>query len=134
MPVDGARVALRRLASHGLRLGVVSNADGTVEEQLRRSRLCQVGDGEGVAVVAIVDSFVVGVAKPDPAIFREVVARMGVEAQRTIYVGDSLRYDVRGAEAAGLRPLHFDPFQLCPRPDGHEHPRSLREMQVAVLD
>ena len=41
---------------------------------LRRSGVCQVGPGAGVAVRCVVDSHVVGVAKPDPAIFDHAVA------------------------------------------------------------
>ncbi len=134
LPVGGAQEGLQRLASRDVKLGVVSNSDGTVEEQLRRSRLCQIGVGDGVAVLAIVDSYVIGMAKPDPAIFSEAVARMGVRAERSIYVGDSLRYDVRGAEAAGLRPLHFDPYQLCSRADGHRHVRSLLDVEEVLLN
>ena len=49
-------------------MGVVSNASGQIEAVLARET-CQVGDGPHVAMRVIVDSDVVGVAKPDPAIF-----------------------------------------------------------------
>ena len=42
-----------------------------------------------------------------------------------LHVGDSLRYDVAGALAAGLQPVHMDPYAFCPAPDGHPHVRSL---------
>ncbi|HEY0582335.1 MAG TPA: hypothetical protein VGE94_09135, partial [Chloroflexota bacterium] len=48
--VRGSVAGLRRLAATGLKLGIVSNADGTIEEQLRRSQICQVGEGLGVPV------------------------------------------------------------------------------------
>ena len=64
----------------------------------------------------------VGVAKPDPAIFRIALDALGVPADGSVlHVGDSLRYDVAGARAAGLRPVHMDPYGLCPAPDGHAH-------------
>ena len=34
-----------------------------------------------------------------------------------IYVGDSVKHDVRSAEAAGITPLHFDPLGLCNESD-----------------
>ncbi len=77
----------------------------------------------------VVDSAVVGVAKPDPAIFSIALDALGVPASRTVlYVGDSLRYDVAGAVAAGLQPVHLDPHGFCPLPSGHPHVRSLAEL------
>ena len=81
----------------------------------------------------IVDSAVVGVAKPDPRIFGFALDALGVPAGHTVlHVGDSLRYDVAGALAAGLRPVHMDPYQLCPRPDGHLHVSSLAALAELV--
>jgi putative hydrolase of the HAD superfamily len=126
--VRGTGLGLRRLAATGLKLGVISNADGTVERQLRRAGICQIGPGRGTPMVVIVDSAVFGVAKPDPSIFQHAVAALKVAPARSLYVGDSLRFDVRGAAAAGLRPVHFDPYRLCPAPDGHPHVTALVQL------
>ena len=72
------------------------------------------------------DSQVVGVAKPDPAIFDFAVPVLGKAPSDVIYVGDSVKYDVRSAEAAGMTPLHFDPFGLCQAID-HAHVASVGE-------
>ncbi len=40
--------------------------------------------------------------KPDPAIYRPVLAMLGTAPGRTLAVGDSLRTDIAGAAAAGL--------------------------------
>ena len=119
--VRGSVEGLRGLAKTGVKLGIVSNSDGTVEEQLRRGKICQVGEGLGVPVLAIIDSGVVGVSKPAADIFRHALEPIGVKPERALYVGDSVRYDIRGARAAGLAPLHFDPYQLCPERDDHPH-------------
>jgi FMN phosphatase YigB (HAD superfamily) len=55
------------------------------------------------------------------------VATLGVDSGRSVYVGDSLFYDVAGARAAGLVPLHFDPFLLCTG-DDHGHIEGLKEL------
>lgn len=119
-----ARSALTTLAALGLPVAVVSNADGTAEAQLRRHRLAQVGDGPGLAVAAVVDSAVVGVAKPDPAIFAPALAALDVAAGDCRYVGDTVTFDVAGARAAGMECLHLDPFGTCPARD-HDHARTL---------
>ena len=40
--------------------------------------------------------------KPDPAIYRLAVAKLGIDPKRLAVVGDALETDVKGAEAAGL--------------------------------
>lgn len=114
-PVVETVTAMERLGEAGVLLGVVSNAAGQVEGLIRNLGLCQVGPGGGVPVEVVVDSGVVGVEKPDPAVFApalEVMAARGVDPARIGYVGDSLRYDVAGARAAGLVPLLLDPYDL----------------------
>ena len=66
--IPESRSALDRLAAVGVPMGVVSNASGQIEGVLAHE-ICQVGDGSHVAMRCVVDSDVVGVAKPDPAIF-----------------------------------------------------------------
>jgi putative hydrolase of the HAD superfamily len=127
-PVSGSVDGLRRVAASGLKLGIVSNADGSIEEQLRRSEICQVGEGLGVPVLAIVDSHVVGVEKPAAAIFSHALDPIGVVPERALYVGDTVRYDVRGARAAGLHPLHYDPFGLCSQRSDHPHAASFDDI------
>ncbi|HEX8968411.1 MAG TPA: HAD family hydrolase [Chloroflexota bacterium] len=127
--VRGSVAGLRRLASRGLRLGIVSNADGTIEEQLRRGEICQVGEGLGVPVLAIIDSGVVGVSKPAAEIFRHALDPIGVAPERAVYVGDTVKYDIRGARAAGLKPVHFDPYELCASRADHAHVRSLGQVE-----
>jgi len=128
----GAMAGLRALAALGLPMGVVSNSDGTVQAELRRLGVCYAPDQEGadgIPVGVVVDSAVVGVAKPNPAIFGIALDALGVPASGTVlHVGDSLRYDVAGARAAGLEPVHLDPHGFCPAPDGHRHVRTLTEL------
>lgn len=109
-PVPGAADALQALSRGGVPIGVVSNASGQIEEILVRSGLCQVGDGPHAPVRCIVDSHLVGVAKPDPRIFDHALPHFGgIERSRIIYVGDSVTMDVGGATAAGLTPVLVDP-------------------------
>ena len=135
----GVKDGLRALAALGLPLGIVSNSDGSVEGDLRREGICYgpaaAGqEAQGVPMGVIVDSAVVGVAKPDPRIFGFALDALGVPVGGTVlHVGDSLRYDVAGALAAGLQPVHMDPYGLCPAPDGHRHIGSLTELAQALI-
>jgi putative hydrolase of the HAD superfamily len=111
-PVPGASDALRALARQGVRIAIVSNSDGTVEQLLRDQDVCQVGPGSGVAVDAIIDSSVVGAAKPDPRIFEIALSRIDVAPQHAIHVGDTPGADVDGARAAGIAAVLVDPLDL----------------------
>lgn len=127
-----ARSGLAALADTGVELGVVSNADGTVAQQLRDHGLAQVGPGPGTELAVLVDSDVVGVAKPDPGIFDHALAPLDVPADRTWYVGDTVTFDVVGARAAGIHALHLDPHGWCPQPDDHDHVATLDEVAGLV--
>jgi putative hydrolase of the HAD superfamily len=127
--VRGASEALAGFCSMGTRVAIVSNSDGTVEESLKCREICQVGEGPFTQVAAIVDSTVAGVAKPDPRIFLPALAALGASPSDALYVGDSERFDVRSAEQAGIRPVHFDPFRLCRNPRAHAHVSALAEVR-----
>jgi len=90
-----SRVLLSRLRQR-VALGVVSNFYGNVHRVLEEAELAPL-------LATIVDSSVVGVRKPDPAIFALAVERLGVEPAEVLYVGDSFEKDIVGAHAAGLR-------------------------------
>lgn len=110
-PMHESISALSRLQRSAIPVGIVSNAEGQVEHMLRYQGICQVGSGAGVPVEVIVDSGVVGVAKPDPAIFDFALHYFpGVDLARIAYVGDTFHNDVLGARAAGLTPLLLDPY------------------------
>ncbi len=103
---------LAAIAATGVPIVIVSNADGTVDQVLAEAGLLQVGPGDGTEVFAIVDSGAVGIAKPDPAIFHHALDLVGATADRAIHVGDAYQYDVRGARAAGVRPVLVDPLGI----------------------
>ena len=114
-PIPESVKALAALSAVGMPLGVVSNASGQIEAVLRRSGVCQVGEGEGIGVRCVVDSHVVGVAKPDPAIFEHAAIHFPeARRERIAYVGDSVTMDVVGARAAGLHPILLDPYDDHP--------------------
>ena len=81
----------------------------------------------------MVDSAVAGVAKPNPVIFGIALDALGISpGSAVIHVGDSLRYDVAGALAAGIYPVHMDPYGFCPAPDGHVHIGALTEIPALI--
>ena len=110
--LPGCRDGLHDLAATGVRLGVISNADGLIAQRLAESELLQVGPGIGVEVDCVIDSGAVGVAKPDPRIFEIALDAMSIEPGDAWYVGDMPGIDVIGARAAGLFPVVMDPYEF----------------------
>ncbi len=149
-PAPGARAVLRRLAGLRIPLVVVSNTDhgeaavllgraGIVPRSSQttaaRRGVAPPTDEEegstrgplGAARLRVIDSARVGVAKPDPAIFRLALDHLGLPASAVVHVGDSVAADVAGATAAGLTGLHLDPLDRCPD-RSHLHLAALAEV------
>lgn len=111
-------IALRELAARGVPMAVVSNASGQIAELLLRAGVCQEGDGPLTSMRIIVDSHLVGVAKPDPRVFDFALAHLSeFDRARIAYIGDSVTMDVGGARAAGLHPILLDPHDDHPGAD-----------------
>ncbi len=98
---------VRELKRRGYRLGVVSNAEGNVARDLDAA-------GYRGAFDAVIDSHVVGLEKPDPAIFALALERIGSQAEHAIFVGDVPSVDVEGARAAGIVPVLLDRLGAFP--------------------
>lgn len=110
-PIPETLRALTALAGADVPMGVVSNASGQIEDALLRGGICQTGPGLGATMRVVVDSHVVGVAKPDPRIFDFALPAFSeFDRSRIAYVGDSVTMDIRSSEAAGLHPVLIDPF------------------------
>jgi putative hydrolase of the HAD superfamily len=117
--------ALRRLRARGLRLAVVSNFD---------ARLVPLLGALGIAplVDRVVHSTRAGAAKPDPAIFADALAALGVPAAAALHAGDRIDADVDGARAAGMRAALVDRGGRAAAPAGADVVRSLDELTAVV--
>jgi putative hydrolase of the HAD superfamily len=122
---DDTHDALTRLRQAGLRLGVVSNSDGRVEEALEAAGLRPYFD-------VVVDSTLIGVEKPDPAIFRAALAALEVPPEAALYVGDLYEIDVLGANAASIPAVLLVP-PGAPHPLGCAATSSLRALADDLL-
>ena len=133
VPETGAAEALNGLQAAGYGLAVVTNATGSMEQQLADHRICS-RDGDAAArVEVVIDSHVVGVEKPDPRIFELALEHIDAPRERCLYVGDTVYFDVTGARAAGLEPVHIDPYGLCPERD-HPHAPSLADLAGVLTE
>jgi len=101
--IDGAAALLARLRRDA-RVAIVSN--NTRDEQVGKLRAC----GLDQLVDALIVWEDVRIAKPDPAMFRVALERLGpgTRGEAAVVLGDSWSADVMGAIAAGMRAVWFN--------------------------
>ena len=105
---------LDELKRQGLIIAVISNTeDGRLIDSL---------DAAGISgrFDLLIDSQVVGLRKPEAAIFNLTLERLELEPHEAAYVGDSYVHDALAASAIGLRGILLDsldlhPESVCPR-------------------
>jgi HAD superfamily hydrolase (TIGR01509 family) len=98
--LPGTREALERIRGD-YSTAVISNADGKIEDVLRRCGIADCFD-------SITDSGIVGQEKPHLAIFQAALLAMQAKAAESVYVGDVYSVDYVGARNAGMQVILFD--------------------------
>ena len=93
---DDAAPVLRALQERGLKVGVISNSHRSLDAFCEHFSL-------GGLIHASVSSSEHGYMKPHRSIFDAALERAGVPASAALMVGDSLKHDVEGALAAGMK-------------------------------
>ena len=120
--------ALQWAKTAGHRIGISGNTSAATEEFARNLGLADV----------VGSSRRWGVAKPDPAFFRRLIAEAGCAPDEIVYIGDRVDNDVLPALAAGLRAIHivrgpWGVVQACwPEAQGLRRIRSLAELPALL--
>ena len=120
---------LETLRERGLKLALVSNAfdpGWLLHRDLEQMDLARRLDFS-------VFSSEVGMRKPHPAIFERALAALGVAAEQTLFVGDRLYEDIRGASELGMATAQALWFRADEHPDGRE-PEYQAFTQMDVLN
>jgi putative hydrolase of the HAD superfamily len=120
----GTAEQLRKIAAR-YPMAVISNADGRIEDVLRR---CGIAD----CFRTITDSGLVGYEKPHPEIFRHALKSMNAAPNESLYVGDVYSVDYVGATAAGMQAVLMD-VSGAYREKGLPRVESLEELQSALV-
>lgn len=98
---EDASSVLDQLRTAGILVGALSNAP----KAMQLDKLARTGLGD-LDVLVTLDTF--GVGKPDPRVFLEACRLLGTSPEETVYVGDELDIDARGAGAVGLTGVWLD--------------------------
>jgi YjjG family noncanonical pyrimidine nucleotidase len=101
--IDGAQEAYEAIGeAHPV--GILTNGFSEVQaEKLKEFPMLE----ERAETVVVCEEN--GALKPDPEAFRYAAQQAGVEAEDVLYVGDSYRSDVEGAQNAGWRVAWYAP-------------------------
>jgi putative hydrolase of the HAD superfamily len=119
---DDSLPFMARTREDGRKVAIVSNCSRQTRSVVRANGLEDAAD-------AVVLSFEVGVAKPDPGIFRVALERLGVAPEHAIFVDDVPEY-LNGARAVGIRTVQIVRAGLDTSiPDGHPRISELAELE-----
>ncbi len=113
--MPGAAAALAELRARGVRVGLISNT--VWPGDLHREDLATLGLWQFIEYAVFSGDF--GIWKPNPHIFLHVLERLGVNPADAVFVGDSPKEDIRGAQQAGMRAIWVRSPEFPLPPDIH---------------
>lgn len=115
-------VTLNRLKQMGLKLGLISTAyEEDIDAILERSGLAK-----GLFDI-VVGVNTIKKEKPHPEVFRHALSELNVEPSETLFVGDHIDNDYKGARAVGIHALLIE--RECRSPDNASDLERIRSLQ-----
>jgi putative hydrolase of the HAD superfamily len=107
---DGVKETLEWFKERRYKMGVISNAMGQIRRLLEHAGIDHYFD-------VVLDSYEVGVEKPDVKIFDKALKAVGVAPHEAVHVGDLLECDMKGANKVGIVPILVDRENRYPEID-----------------
>jgi len=106
LPVEGCRETLKELKNRNFILGIVTDTIYPLE--WKEKRLQKAGVSEFIDVIAC--SSVLGVHKPDPAIYLNALEQVDLTPSQSAFVGHDAK-ELKGAKLAGMLTVavNYDP-------------------------
>lgn len=125
--VEGAVEVLEALKERGHKMALLTNGFEEIQHiKVESSGLSDYFEG-------LLTSDALGFKKPNPEIFKLAMSKMGVGAERSVMLGDSLEADIKGAKAVGMGQVFFNP-DGTPHDEKIQHEvKSLKEILDIVL-
>ena len=87
---------LSGLKAQGIRIGLITNCFSEEAKLIRESAFFEYFDAPCL-------SWELGVRKPDPAIYRTCLRRLGIAPEECLYVGDGGSQELEAARALGMQ-------------------------------
>ena len=108
----GIEVFLKTAMEAGIRTGVVSNSTNAgwlLQRQIEKNGLDKLFQ-------FTISSADYGIRKQHPLLFHIALSKLGLPKENVIFIGDSLEYDIKTAQTAGLAAVWYNQKKL-PRSD-----------------
>lgn len=109
---------LQELKNQGIRIGLITNCFSEEAKLIRESELFPFFDAACL-------SWEEGIRKPDAAIYRDCLEKLGIPAEHCLYAGDGGSRELEAASALGMKAVQviwyrregFDAYQTGIRPE-----------------
>ncbi len=124
-PFPESLALLRQLRAARIRTACISNASSDW-------LITQIVDRMGFRAYLdpVVSSAGYGRVKPDPGIFRLVLGRWGLPAERAVMIGDTLSADIAGGRGVGMRTIYVT---MTPNPENVNHRHVTADVDARTL-
>lgn len=126
---------LQELKNRGIRIGLITNCFSEEAKLIRESELFPFFDATCL-------SWEEGIRKPDPAIYRACLEKLGVPAENCLYAGDGGSRELEGAAALGMKAVQvtwyrrdgFEAYQTAIRPEFMQISEPMQLLQLCEAD
>ena len=126
---------LQELKNRGIRIGLITNCFSEEAKLIRESELFPFFDATCL-------SWEEGIRKPDPAIYRVCLEKLGVPAENCLYAGDGGSRELEGAAALGMKVVQvtwyrrdgFEAYQTAIRPEFMQISEPMQLLQLCEAD
>ncbi len=123
IPYPGIEQILKTLSGK-VKLGILTNAYDPVL-QMERIRATGLADYFNKIQISGEQKY----SKPDPRAFNLIADNLGVDSGKCIFIGDSKKYDIEGARAAGMQAIHMKPTS---EKDQHSSAMSIDQVKLKL--
>lgn len=120
---DGVREFMEHMREQGIEMMICTDLTAHIQHR-KIEALGIAGD-----IKYLVTSEEAGKEKPAPEIFELCLEKLRMRPEEVFYIGDSEVKDVKGAAAAGMRAVRFDPG----KPGGEQY-RAVERMIISLND
>jgi putative hydrolase of the HAD superfamily len=104
-----SKASITALKSAGVKIGIVANQPASVVESLKADQIYDLIDFLGVSAI-------VGIEKPNPAIFELAISKLATPANQIIHIGNRIDTDVLPAKKLGMKTVWVRRGEANPDP------------------
>jgi putative hydrolase of the HAD superfamily len=116
-----SKACINEFKSMGVKIGIVANQPASVVNSLKSDQIYDLIDFLGV-------SEIVGIEKPDKAIFELAIAKLATPANKIIHIGNRIDTDVIPAKSLGMKTVWVRRGEANPYPT----PADLKQADLTV--